>query len=94
MNLQDPDPEYAKEFNITYDVAAAWGQYESSRVLATFSPQFGDGRKTMYNALKKVPGIEVPRDISAGRHGLGWYPITMVKLQTSFYARLGYLQNM
>ncbi|KAF2204691.1 alcohol oxidase [Delitschia confertaspora ATCC 74209] len=77
VNLQEPDPAYAKYFNITYDIPSAWGQYESSRVLATFSPQFGDNRKTMYNALKRVPGIEVPKDISAGTTGLGWYPITM-----------------
>lgn len=77
VNLQEPDPEYAAEFNITYDIPAAWGKYENSRVLATYSPQFGDNRKTMYNALKKVPGIEVPRDINAGTTGLGWYPISM-----------------
>lgn len=77
MNLQEPDPAYAKEFNITYDIPAAWGQYPSSRVLASFSPQFDDARKTMYKALKKVPGILIPKDISSGTHGLGWYPISM-----------------
>lgn len=46
MNPQEPEPAYEENFNITYDVAAAWGQYESSRVLATFCPQVLDGTET------------------------------------------------
>jgi choline dehydrogenase-like flavoprotein len=76
MYVPDPDPAYAKEFNLTYD-PAAWGQYESTRVFATFSPQFGDNKKTMYTAIKSIPEIEIPKDINAGTPGLGWYAVSM-----------------
>lgn len=89
MHLQEPDPEYAREWNITYDVAAAWGQYASSRMFATFSNEFGELMKTLYNALKRVPGIEIPRDGAAGSHGLFWYQISMEpKDQNRSYSRM------
>lgn len=91
MHLVEPDPEYAREWNIIYDVAAAWGQYKSSRVLARFSNQFGELKKTLYNALKKVPDIEIPRDGATGSHGLFYYPISMEpKAQNRSYARTGH----
>lgn len=27
----------------------------------------------MYNAMKKVPGVPVPKDGAGGKHGLFWY---------------------
>ena len=75
--FQEPDLAYAEEFNITYDLDGAWGQYNSTRLISNYSPYLSDLLKVQYASLKKVPGIEVPKDGAAGTHGLFWYPISM-----------------
>lgn len=91
MNLAEPDPAYAREWNITYDIPAAWGQYNTSRVRATFSTQFGELKKVLYKALTKVPGLEIPKDGSAGSLGIFYYPISMEPIaHNRSYSRTGH----
>lgn len=89
VDLKDPDPEYAKDFNLTYDRAAAWGDRENppSRLIGTFSPYLPPLKKVLYDALKRVPGIEIPRDGAAGSHGIIWYPLSIDTANNRSYSR-------
>ena len=86
--FQEPDADYAREFNITYDLERAWGQDNDTRLISNYSPYLPDLLKVQYKSLKKVPGINVPKDGAAGENGLFWYPISMDKTATNWsYAR-------
>lgn len=86
--FQEPDPTYAAEFNITYDLGGAWGQEHTTRLISHYSPYLSDLLKVQYQSLKKVPGIDVPKDGAAGTNGLFWYPISMDETATNWsYAR-------
>ena len=88
-DLKDPDPEYAADFNLTYDRTAAWGDKVNppSRLIATFSPYLPPLKKVLYNALKRVPGIEIPKDGAAGTHGIIWYPLSIDTANNRSYSR-------
>lgn len=48
----------------------------------------------MYNAMRKMPGVDTPLDGAGGNNGLFWYPSSMddVKYERS-YARTGHYDN-
>ncbi|KAK3687827.1 hypothetical protein B0T22DRAFT_510753 [Podospora appendiculata] len=86
-----PDPTLAADFNITYDIQAAWGQDRDNHLYASYPGGLDPKFKTYYNALKSVPNIEFPRDGHAGSHGVFWYPLSVdPKTHMRSYARIAH----
>lgn len=86
-----PNEVFAKDFNVTYDIDAAWGQDENTHVYASF-PGGNDPRiKIHYEALKSVPGVEFPQDGHAGSQGVFWYPVSVdPETRQRSYSRTGH----
>ncbi|KAK3368632.1 hypothetical protein B0H63DRAFT_504369 [Podospora didyma] len=77
IHFVPPDLTLAADFNITYDIEAAWGQYEDTHVYASYPGGLNSSIKTTYNALKSVPGLDYPQDGHAGSHGVFFYPVSV-----------------
>ncbi|KAK4162745.1 alcohol oxidase [Cladorrhinum sp. PSN259] len=79
IHFVPPDPLMAADFNITYDIEAAWGQDRNTR-LYTYFPGPYDARL--------IPGLKFVRDGHAGYPGVFWYPVSNdPKTQERSYAR-------
>ncbi|KAF2762311.1 alcohol oxidase [Pseudovirgaria hyperparasitica] len=90
VHFTPPDPGIAKEFNITYDLNA-WGQDPRAKIYATFSNTFKAGMKILYNAMRNMPGVDVPIDGAGGANGLLWFTTSMdPKTYLRSYARTGH----
>ncbi|KAF2455331.1 hypothetical protein BDY21DRAFT_324656 [Lineolata rhizophorae] len=96
MHFMPPDAALAADFHISYDIESAWGQYEDTRVYASYpgsymSPQL----LTIYNAMSVMPGVDVPADGHAGTHGLFYYPVSVdPRSMTRSYSRTGHWDNL
>ncbi|PGH27490.1 hypothetical protein AJ80_00731 [Polytolypa hystricis UAMH7299] len=88
-----PNEELAEAFNITWD-PNAWGQDENTRIYASFPTYQNPTMIPMYQALSKLPGVEIPLDGAGGNSGLFWNPTSMdpVNFWRS-YARTGHYDN-
>ncbi|KAH8588615.1 hypothetical protein B0O99DRAFT_638810 [Bisporella sp. PMI_857] len=85
-NFTPPRKELVEEFGIKYDEERSWGQ--RGPIEASFPSFLYPGLKTMLNAWKSVPGVNVPTDGSAGEAGLIWVPTSLdPKNVTRSYAR-------
>ncbi|KAK3331414.1 hypothetical protein B0H66DRAFT_96719 [Apodospora peruviana] len=94
IHFKPPDPTLAADFNITYDLAN-WGQYESTRVYASYPGGLNASLKTNYEALQTVPGIDFPKDGHSGRGGLFYYQVSVdPKTRQRSYARTGHWDNL
>ncbi|KAL2066811.1 hypothetical protein VTL71DRAFT_1235 [Oculimacula yallundae] len=94
VHFVPPLDAVAKEFNITYDIEAAWGQDPSTHVYAGFPNYQLPELKYMYDAMSKMPNVDLPRDGNAGTNGLYWYPSQMdPRTYTRSYARTGHWDN-
>ncbi|KAK4180239.1 putative GMC oxidoreductase [Triangularia setosa] len=90
-----PDPVLAADFNITYDTQAAWGQYNDTHVYASFPGGLNPVIKTIYNGLRKTPGIPFPVDGHAGSHGVFYYPLSVnPKTRQRSYSRTGHWDSL
>ncbi|KXX78386.1 Oxygen-dependent choline dehydrogenase [Madurella mycetomatis] len=90
IHLREPDPEYAAEFNLTYD-PGVWGQFADTRVYSSWSRTLRQSYKVGYAALRKVPGLAFPRDGNGGTHGVFYYPISKDPTTDSrSYSRTGH----
>ncbi|KAK4227064.1 alcohol oxidase [Podospora fimiseda] len=77
-----PKPLIASDYNITYDIEAAWGQDNNTRLYASFPGPYDPRLKTQYAALKTVPNLSVVRDGHAGVGGIYWFPVSIDELHT------------
>ncbi|XMA10912.1 hypothetical protein WAI453_003703 [Rhynchosporium graminicola] len=94
VHFVPPLDALAKEFNITYDVKAAWGQDLSNNLYAGYPNYQPPEIKYMYDAMSKTPNVPIPRDGNAGSNGLFWWPNTMnPRTYTRSYARTGHWDN-
>ncbi|KAK2773459.1 hypothetical protein FQN52_004561 [Onygenales sp. PD_12] len=71
-----PDEEVAEAFNITWD-PDAWGQDPDTHLYATFPNYQDTSLIPMYEAMKQMPGVDVPVDGAGGDNGLFWNPTSM-----------------
>jgi choline dehydrogenase len=83
-----PDEELAKEFNITYDIKESWGGNGSIYAswpsflypgmseysLIVYLIFLMDEIEIKVHAWRGVPGVEFPKDGSAGEPGVIWAP--------------------
>ncbi|KAK2736318.1 hypothetical protein FQN55_001704 [Onygenales sp. PD_40] len=90
-----PNEGLANDFNITYDIEAAWGQDPNTRIYASFPTYESPLIKIIYDAMKSMPGVEFPVDGCAGYHGIIWLPTSMNPDDfTRSYARTGHYDNL
>ncbi|SPO04020.1 related to alcohol oxidase [Cephalotrichum gorgonifer] len=93
MHFTPPKPEIAEAFNITWD-PDAWGMEEDTQVYASFPDYQDPGVIPMYNAMKKMPNIDVPLDGAGGNNGLFWFPSSLdPETYWRSYARTGHYDN-
>ncbi|WYZ37881.1 hypothetical protein EsH8_II_001387 [Colletotrichum jinshuiense] len=85
-----PEEELAGAFNITWD-PNAWGMEDGTKIFASF-PEYQNPRLIpMYQAVKKMPRMDVPLDGAGGDNGLFWYPSSIdPKRYRRSYARTGH----
>ncbi|KAG4429642.1 hypothetical protein IFR05_014877 [Cadophora sp. M221] len=94
VHFVPPLEQLAREFNITYDIDAAWGQDPSNQLYAGYPNYQPPEIKLMYDAMHKMPDVDFPRDGNAGTNGVYWYPSTMdPRTYTRSYARTGHWDN-
>ncbi|KAH6718624.1 hypothetical protein BKA61DRAFT_712358 [Leptodontidium sp. MPI-SDFR-AT-0119] len=94
VHFVSPLEELAREFKITYDVDAAWGQDPSNQLYAGYPNYQPPEIKLRYDAMHKIPNVDFPRDENAGTNGLYWYPSTMdPRTYTRSYALTGHWDN-
>ncbi|PGH14497.1 hypothetical protein AJ79_02990 [Helicocarpus griseus UAMH5409] len=90
-----PNAGLAQDFNITYDIEGAWGQDPNTGIYASYPTYETPLIKIMYDALKTMPGVDVPVDGCAGSHGLIWLPTSMDPNDfTRSYARTGHYDGL
>ncbi|KAK4667836.1 uncharacterized protein QC764_704250 [Podospora pseudoanserina] len=90
IHFVPPNPVLAADFNITYDVQA-WGQYNDTRLYASFPGGLNPAIKTIYDGLIQTPGIPFPADGHAGNHGVFYYPLSVdPKTRQRSYSRTGH----
>ncbi|SPO01487.1 related to alcohol oxidase [Cephalotrichum gorgonifer] len=95
IHFVPPDEGFAEDYNVTYDIEAAWGQYEDTNVYASYPGGMNPGIKTIYEAMKTVPGVEFPRDGHAGSHGVFWYPVSVdPETNQRSYSRTGHWEGL
>ncbi|KAH9214859.1 hypothetical protein DL95DRAFT_461693 [Leptodontidium sp. 2 PMI_412] len=89
VHFVSPPEGLAREFNITYDVDAAWGEDPPHQLYAVYPNYQPPEIKLMYDAMHKMPNVDFPRDGNAGTNGVYWYPSTMdPRTYTRSYALL------
>ena len=72
-----PDKEVAEKFKVRYDIDAAWGQDNNTRLYASFPGGYDSRSLHIYEAFKQIPGVNVSRDGHSGEHGLFYYPVSV-----------------
>jgi choline dehydrogenase len=100
-----PDEELAKEYGITYDIKESWGNNGpiyaswpsfmypsmSEYSLIVYSIFLMDEIEIKVDAWRGVPGVEFPKDGSAGEPGVIWALCSQdPKNETRSYARTGH----
>ncbi|PGH14019.1 hypothetical protein AJ79_03288 [Helicocarpus griseus UAMH5409] len=88
-----PEETLAEAFNITWN-PDSWGQDPDTHLYATFPTFQNTAIIPMYEAMKKMPGIEIPIDGASGDNGLFWHPASIdpEKFWRS-YARTAHYDN-
>ncbi|KAK3997633.1 alcohol oxidase [Cladorrhinum sp. PSN332] len=79
IHFLPPNPTAAADFNITYDIDAAWGQDQNTKLFASFPGNYDP---------RLIPGLQFVRDGQAGTQGVYWYPVSVdLKTQERSYSR-------
>jgi choline dehydrogenase-like flavoprotein len=76
-HFNPPNPELAKQFNMTYDPNAWRVQNPDSKLEASYPSGVFANVLPMYDAMAKMPGVPIPKDGAGGKHGLFWNPHSM-----------------
>ncbi|KAJ0285023.1 hypothetical protein COL940_003715 [Colletotrichum noveboracense] len=85
-----PEEELAEAFNITWD-PDAWGMEENTKIFASFPEYQNPTLIPTYQAVKKMPRMEVPLDGAGGDNGLFWFPSSIdPKTYRRSYSRTGH----
>ncbi|KAF6833549.1 glucose oxidase [Colletotrichum plurivorum] len=90
IHFTPPKQDLAEAVNITWD-PEAWGAEENTKIYALF-PEYQDPTLIpTYQAVRKMPRMNVPLDGAGGDNGLFWYPSsTDPERYRRSYARTGH----
>ncbi|KAF6811571.1 glucose oxidase [Colletotrichum musicola] len=90
IHFTPPKQDLAEAFNITWD-PEAWGAEENTKIYASF-PEYQDPTLIpTYQAVRKMPRVDVPLDGAGGDNGLFWYPSSIdPERYRRSYARTGH----
>ncbi|KAI8297122.1 Dehydrogenase xptC [Colletotrichum sp. SAR11_240] len=90
VHFTPPEEELAEAFNITWD-PEAWGMEENTKIFASFPEYQNPTLIPTYQAVKKMPRMEVPLDGAGGDNGLFWFPSSIdPKTYRRSYSRTGH----
>ncbi|KAH6681736.1 hypothetical protein B0J14DRAFT_679803 [Halenospora varia] len=93
LHFTPPQDDVVKNFNMTWN-PDSWGQDPNTKVYATFPNAQSPNIIPMYNALKKMPNMDMPLDGASGDNGLFWHPASLdPKTYFRSYARTGHFDN-
>ncbi|KAF9876374.1 Oxidoreductase [Colletotrichum karsti] len=93
VHFTPPDEELADVFNITWD-PTAWGMEESTKIFASFPEYQNPTLIPTYQAVKKMPRMDVPLDGAGGDNGLFWFPSSIdPKTYRRSYSRTGHYDS-
>ncbi|KAF2837377.1 GMC oxidoreductase [Patellaria atrata CBS 101060] len=88
-----PEPEIATEFNMTWDIEAAYGG--TTPVYVSHPTFLWPGIKIMRDAWAEIPGVTFPKEGAAGEVGVMWFPSSVDPVTvTRSYARYGHYENL
>ncbi|KAH8663604.1 hypothetical protein BGZ60DRAFT_379692 [Tricladium varicosporioides] len=93
LHFTPPQDDVVKNFNMTWN-PDSWGQDPNTKIYATFPNAQSPNIIPMYNALKKMPNMDMPLDGASGDNGLFWHPASLdPKTYFRSYARTGHFDN-
>ncbi|KAH7121277.1 glucose oxidase [Dendryphion nanum] len=91
----EPEKEVAEKFKVKYDIDAAWGQDNSTRLYASFPGGYDARSLHIYEAFKQIPGVKVSKDGHSGEHGLFYFPVSVdPKTRRRSYSRTAHWDNL
>jgi choline dehydrogenase-like flavoprotein len=88
-----PTEKMVKDYNITYDVEAAYGG--STPIYSSYRPYHWPSTIAMWNAFKKIPGLRFPKEGASGdASGIYWAPTSRSPYtERRSFARTGHYDN-
>lgn len=94
MHFTPPVEELSQAFNITWD-PDAWGMEEDTHIYASFPTYQNPSIIPMYQAMAKMPRMDVPLDGANGNNGLFWFPSSLdPNTYWRSYARTGHYDGL